>query len=42
MVGIFANHMPLAAQCQYRPLPFTRAEVEAEAKSRKTLVWPEK
>ncbi len=36
-----ADQMPLAAKRQYRPLPFTRGEVEAEAKSRRTLTWPE-
>jgi hypothetical protein len=32
--------MALAARRQYRRVPFTREEVEAEAKLRKTLVWP--
>lgn len=38
----FADQMPLAARREYRPMPFTRQEVEAEATSRKTLLWPEK
>ncbi len=38
----FADQMPLAARREYRPVPFTRQEVEAEATSRKMLAWPEK
>jgi acyl-homoserine lactone acylase PvdQ len=37
----FADQMPLAAKREYRRVPFSRHEVEAEATSRKTLSWPE-
>ena len=33
----FADQMPLAARRQYRPFPFARPEVEAEATSRREL-----
>lgn len=38
----FADQMPLAARREYRRVPLSRAEIEAEATSRKTLMWSEK
>jgi acyl-homoserine lactone acylase PvdQ len=37
----FADQMPLAATRRFRPVPWTRQQVEAEATSRKTLRWSE-